>query len=160
MIHIRKINSKDWEVLKSIRLCALQESPSAFDESYDSCVNMDESFWKERATSTSTKAVFIAFNDTHPVGNTACFIVNNIFHLAGMWVAVEFRRNNIASHLLKNVIDFAKSINWTRIYLWVTVGNIPANSFYTKMGFKYEGIFKDLESINGYKTQRMYKDII
>ena len=82
-------------------------------------------------------------------------INNKIVGFAGIWKAVDdvhitnivtakkFRRQNIASKLLLNLIQMAKAKNGiTAITLEVNSNNIPAQKLYKKFGFKVVGLRK------------------
>ncbi len=82
-------------------------------------------------------------------------INNEIVGFGGIWKAVDdvhitnivtakkFRRQNIGSILLSNLIEMSKSeIGITSITLEVNSNNIPAIKLYEKFGFKKVGLRK------------------
>ena len=79
---------------------------------------------------------------------------NEIIGFGGIWKAVDdihitdivvkevFRRQNIGSIILKQLIDLAKKQTITSITLEVNSTNIPAQKLYEKFGFKRVGLRK------------------
>ena len=79
---------------------------------------------------------------------------NEIVGFGGIWKAVDdihitdivvkksFRRQNIGSILLKQLIALAEKENITSITLEVNSNNIPAQKLYEKFGFKRVGLRK------------------
>lgn len=79
---------------------------------------------------------------------------NEIIGFGGIWKAVDdihitdivvkevFRRQNIGSIILKQLIDLAKKQTITSITLEVNSNNIPAQKLYEKFGFKRIGLRK------------------
>lgn len=79
---------------------------------------------------------------------------NEIVGFGGIWKAVDdihitdivvkkiFRRQNIGSIILKQLISLAEKQNITSITLEVNSINIPAQKLYEKIGFKKVGLRK------------------
>ena len=136
MIEIRKLDKSDWQILKDVRVRALKDSPAAFAESFEDCRNFNQSFWEGRASSDSTKATFIAFEESTPIGMVACFSDGAIFNLVAMWVSPEYRGTGVSSELVNRVIEFAKSNRIPKIDLVVNESNKIASKFFKKLGFR------------------------
>ena len=63
-------------------------------------------------------------------------------HITNIVVKKNFRRQNIGSILLKQLISLAKQQNIVSITLEVNSNNIPAQNLYEKFGFKIVGLRK------------------
>ena len=56
---IRPTQTKDWRLLKQVRLAALQDAPTAFGVSYQSAARYSDQQWQERASG-ATSAFWLA----------------------------------------------------------------------------------------------------
>lgn len=95
---------------------------------------------------------------------------NQVVGFGGIWKAVDdihitnivvnknFRRKNIGSTILENLINLAKQDNITSITLEVNCTNIPAIKLYEKFGFKNVGLRKKYYN-NTYDAIIMSKDL-
>ena len=71
MTIVRQIKPDEWEIGRSVRLAALQDSPSAFSETNAEAVAMPDDFWQgraERGAKGETSFCAIAFADDEPIG--------------------------------------------------------------------------------------------
>lgn len=95
---------------------------------------------------------------------------NQVVGFGGIWKAVDdihitnivvnknFRRKNIGSTILENLINLAKQDSITSITLEVNCTNIPAIKLYEKFGFKNVGLRKKYYK-NTYDALIMSKDL-
>lgn len=65
MISIRRLEEKDWQEFRSIRLRALQSDPFVFGSSYKDEASKTESAWK-RHLKPNDGAVFMLYEDSSP----------------------------------------------------------------------------------------------
>ena len=54
-MRIRTTETKDWMLLKQVRLAALLDTPTAFAVSYQTAAAYSDEQWKERASSVGTE---------------------------------------------------------------------------------------------------------
>ena len=92
-----------------------------------------------------------------------------IIGYAGMWIVAgegditniavnpSYRKQGIASNILKKLFEVCKENNCSDITLEVRVSNIPAQNLYKKFNFKEEGIRKKYYSDNGEDAMIMWK---
>ena len=59
--------------------------------------------------------------------------------LISMWVAPDWRGRGIGDRLVGAVIDWAKTVGFSEVRLWVVEGNAPAEHAYARMGFERTG---------------------
>ena len=94
----------------------------------------------------SNKALFVADIDAKVVAFAECYIQKSSnfpvikkrewIQLDGIAVKREYQNHNIASLLLRRVVEWAKSKEVKRIELKVYLFNNYANEFYSRKGFK------------------------
>ena len=72
----------------------------------------------------------------------------DVMHLMDIVVAKSYRRKNIASMLMKEIINITLKNNIDELTLEVSETNLPAINLYTKFGFKNLGIRKNYYGVN------------
>lgn len=72
----------------------------------------------------------------------------DIMHLMDIVVSKSHRRKNIASLLMKEIINITLKNNINELTLEVSQNNLPAIKLYTKFGFKELGIRKNYYGVN------------
>ncbi len=68
------------------------------------------------------------------------FLENNSCRLNAVWVEDSFRRNGVATNLIKKVIRECMKRNIPELFLLVKEENIAAKELYKKMGFTFKQI--------------------
>lgn len=138
---VRRLRSDDTELLRSVRLAALEDSPEAFGETLEGARAAD---WSARAVEGATladRAVFVAVIRTGPVGMV--FVKGasppEPAFLGGMWVAPEFRRRGVGQALVQHGLNFLQLAGQTALSLWVTRGHDGVVAFYRALGFRETG---------------------
>lgn len=144
---VRPIRENEWQELRDLRLRALADSPSAFGETLESAKQSDETEWRRLARGAVDSRNFVALRDECFVGMTALFVDGvQRGQLVAVWVAPEGRGHGIGAALIKDAVDFARSIHLTSVYLWVNCDNEPARMLYEKLGFRATGVEQPLPS--------------
>ena len=139
-------------MLKSVRLAALSESPSAFGSSHAAEVSLPDEHWTSRAVlgaAGGQTTTYLAVADEAVVGIVAAYRpdpATSSVELVSMWVSPLHRRAGIAAQLVDGVIDWARDTDGTSVSLWVTRGNDPAVSLYESAGFELTGERQPLPS--------------
>ncbi|OEZ86156.1 hypothetical protein JAB6_18030 [Janthinobacterium sp. HH104] len=101
---IHPTTAADWPALKSTRLAALLDAPTAFGASHASAAGFSDADWQQRATSTPQRTFFLAFGGEHPIGLAAQVVAGNgECHLIAMWVHREYRGMAVAQGLVDAV---------------------------------------------------------
>lgn len=153
---VRRITTRDATNLKSLRLAALEDAPSAFGSSYAAEAKRPDAEWSDRATAGShgsDRATFLARLDGEfdgefvgLVGGYRAEPSSPVVELVSMWVAPHARRRGVAAVLVDAVRAWAVDTNATTISLWVTSGNTPAELLYSSIGFVATGEVQPLPS--------------
>lgn len=153
---IRASDVQDWESLKSIRLQALSDSPTAFGVSYADAANYTEQRWKALASAQKTPYFWLAIDRDMPVGMIGGGIdQQQRFTLIGMWVTCAHRRSGIANRLVETLKRRALELGFDRIVLGVSPDNLPAVNVYKRQGFAFIDETGYLSSHPSIKVQTM-----
>ena len=141
---VRRVRPEEWEELRSIRLRALADAPSAFGSSLVEEEAHPPDDWKAMARG----PVFVAIRGDSWVGMTGCFVQSSGDPpvIWGMWVAPEARRAGIGVRLLDAALSWAAEQGATRVRLSVAGGNTAATELYRRAGFVPTGRAKPLRS--------------
>lgn len=151
---IRLTQTRDWMLLKRVRLAALQDTSTAFGVSYQAAANYSDQQWQDRASSTGTQ-FWLAFKNQQPVGMIGAAVSGaNRYNLIGMWVAPDSRGSGVAAKLVDAVKSRARD-QGHECDLDVAPENARAAHFYLKQGFTFIDEWEPLESHPHIKVQTM-----
>lgn len=154
---VRQLNSQDAAAYQSLRLQALQESPTAFSSSLAREAGRDLSEIATRVTPAAdgSLCVFGVFAGDQLAGILA-FIrprAEKLRHgaeLAGLYVAPEFRRRGFGRALVDAAIAHARSVDGVRqLKLAVNATNTAARLLYQSVGFVRFGVEPDALYVDG-----------
>jgi ribosomal protein S18 acetylase RimI-like enzyme len=154
---VRQLTADDASAYQTLRLLALQESPTAFSSSYSDEAGRSPSEVASRVTPApdGSLCVFGAFVNDRLAGFLAFVRPKRakLLHsaeLAGMYVAPEVRRRGVAGALLDAVIAHARSLPGMRqLKLAVNATNDAARSLYLSRGFTLFGSEPDALCVDG-----------
>lgn len=163
---VRRIRAEEGALLRSVRLAALADAPSAFGSSYAAEVDQPDDFWTDRAMlgaagerSVTFFAIADAIADADPMadsvaGESVVGLVSAYrpdparltVELVSMWVAPAHRRAGVAAALVAAVVSWARDADMASVELWVTRGNDGAVRLYEAAGFRLTGDHQPLPS--------------
>jgi ribosomal protein S18 acetylase RimI-like enzyme len=134
---LRRLLPDDWAEFRALRLRALADAPEAFGSTAADAERLTEAQWRHRLASRMTIAaetggslVGLAAGTTEePPGA----------ELVSMWVDPSWRGEGIGDALVRAVERWAAGQGFSRLRLWVAVGNDRAERFYTRLGFTRTG---------------------
>jgi ribosomal protein S18 acetylase RimI-like enzyme len=131
---IKQTTADDWELLREVRMRALNDSPEAFLDTAEQASSSPESLWRARSTPSDTQACFLGDDGA---GMVSCFVADDpkTVFLVAMWVAGEQRGMGVARDLVERVVDWAREHGAARVALSVEPGNERAARLYEKCGF-------------------------
>ena len=153
---IRASDPADWQDLKTTRLAALLDAPTAFGVSHASAAAYLDEDWQRRAASTPERAFLLAYVGGQPVGLAAHAVSGEgECNLLAMWVAPAFRGMGIAAALVDAVKQRAVAGGHHRLVLGVSPENQRAATFYRKQGFVFLPEWEPLDSHPEIQVQKM-----
>src|ERR1700728_1779680 len=132
--------------LKTVRLRALQDTPSAFSSTYAQESPLSEAEWLQRAAKWDNgrgRVCFLAMDEGAPCRIIACYFDDHDPprpNVVSMWVAPEQRKTGLGSRLMNEVQRWAQSRGAAELRLMVTSNNARAISFYERCGFVFTGM--------------------
>ena len=146
---VNRIRADQWRILKDVRLRALEEAPYAFGTTLAEGQKRTDRDWQDMARDHATlsdRAYFMAYVGDDPCGMAGCYRrTSDIVMLTAMWVAPEFRGQNIGEQIVRAVIEWAREDGASMLEAWVGENN-PARIFYQKIGFEETGLTEPLRS--------------
>lgn len=149
---VRRVRANEGSLLRSVRLAALADSPSAFGSSYAAEADQPDHYWTDRATLGAAgehSSTFFAIVDDSVVGLVSAHRpvpTGRMVELVSMWVSPAHRRAGVAAELVAAVVDWAHRIGMATVELWVTRGNDAAVRLYATAGFRVTGDHQPLPS--------------
>jgi GNAT superfamily N-acetyltransferase len=142
---IRRLEERDWEHLRSVRLAALGQAPEAFGSTLASEHETTEDQWREWIRRWPT---FVAFHQSRPVAMVAGAPGEQPGErkLVAAWVHPDHRGNGIATALVERVEEWARSDGADTLTLWVARNNAAAAGLYERRRFEPTGRCRPLPS--------------
>lgn len=143
---IRATQKNDWQLLKRIRLAALQDTPTAFGVSYQAAAADSDARWQVRAAGERTR-FWLALDEGRPVGLVgAGFRDSARYELIAMWVEPAARGNGVADELVAAVKACAVELGLEALFLEVAPENTRAVQFYLRHGFVFLDEWEPIDS--------------
>lgn len=158
-VTVRRATADEWELVRDIRLAALQDAPYAFGSTYARERDFDEETWRGRLDN-KEYPTFLAFDGEIPVGIDGVYTEHGDRILVAMWVAPHARRTGIGAALTNAVCDWVRAQGDRRVYLSVAEGNDPARRLYERLGFQMTGRSEPLHSDPTKVVFEMARDLI
>lgn len=142
---IRRLAAHEWPAYRELRLRSLADAPDAFG----STLTLEESWrpelWMARlmaAAASGRDCPLVAEQDGASVGLVwaKCDADDaGIVNIFQMWVAPQARGHGLGGLLLREAVDWARSIGAHTVRLGVVCGNDAAVRLYTHAGFENVG---------------------
>jgi GNAT superfamily N-acetyltransferase len=147
MVEIRQVGPDDWELVRRVRLRALQDAPLYFWATYEEESQLPEDAWRDRFMSAGAWFMAFAADDDNgvgePVGLAAAATWEDLppgtYQVISMWVAPEARGGHIGERLVLRLIEWARGSGVTELQLEYTSGNDAAARLYQRCGFRPTG---------------------
>src|SRR5712664_1746930 len=137
MVLVRKATIEEWQVLRDIRLTALQDAPDVFGTTHAEQAAFKEADWRRRISRGGTFFAYISeVNGTEPSGLVGVFQETpGAVELVSLWVRPHARGLGVGEALVTAAIDWAKARSATSVHLWLTETNKHARVLYKRCGF-------------------------
>lgn len=143
MVDIRHVRPQDWELLKSIRLQALADSPEAFCVTYEEAASYGDDVWIERSSATPSEgasASIVAMDGALIVGLAVGVLCDDrSLDVVSVFVDPEHRGDGTAQKLMDVIEAWGIDRGAERSILDVEAGNDRAGTFYAKLGYTPTG---------------------
>ncbi|HUD21679.1 MAG TPA: GNAT family N-acetyltransferase [Acidobacteriaceae bacterium] len=144
MITIQTFSAQNALIFKAARLCALQDTPSAFCATYAEESQLTDADWIERATQANgERSIFYLAMEGDEVRGIAGVLPDpddaTRVRLVSMWTAPTHRRHGIGQLLVNKILDWAGRHGIQTLELHVASDNQSAISFYQWLEFSMTG---------------------
>jgi ribosomal protein S18 acetylase RimI-like enzyme len=142
---VRRVGPSDVPVVRRVRLRALAADPDSFGSTYDREAAFPERTWAERVERSSAgdeASTLLALRGDEPVGLVTAIrdeVQQDLFHVFGMWVAPEARREGIGRRLLDEIEAWIVSCGGAGVQLSVTDAATAARRLYESAGYEPDG---------------------
>ena len=103
----------DWEILKNLRLEALQDSPDAFTATFEKTKTHSDSEWRDRVAQKRPCQFLLAF-DGMRVGGT--IDKQHEFTVVAMWLYENYRGNSVADLLISSLQNMQQTKVIQKLY--------------------------------------------
>jgi ribosomal protein S18 acetylase RimI-like enzyme len=141
---VRRVRPEEWEVLRDVRLRALEDAPDAFATTHAQALARPDDWWRDwaqRSAVDAGQAMFLAWEAAQAVGLAGAYGDRRRFDVVSMWIDPAHRGRGVASALLRAALGFAGD---APVYLGVTEGNDAARRLYERHGFVATGVVEPL----------------
>ncbi len=164
---IRRIRAGEGPLLRALRLRALAETPLAFGSTLAREQGYADTLWQERANGASAgcdRATFVAERDGQWLGLATGLARPDDAQstgplLVGMFVDGTVRRLGVGAALVEAVASWARACGSSRLTLWATSGNEPAEALYRRCGFRPTGVTRPLAHTPALVEREMERDL-
>lgn len=140
-MQVREARSDEWQVYRSLRLRALEESPDSFRVLYEERVDVLDEEWAngyQKTVQADDLVIFFAELD-EPVGMTMARVEDHELQIFGMWVEPDARDRGLGRALIEAAFIWGKVRGASSARLAVTVGNDTGEHLYARAGFEPTG---------------------
>jgi ribosomal protein S18 acetylase RimI-like enzyme len=136
-LRVEVLTEDEWPRLQSIRLIALREDPSVFLFSHEKEATYREPEWRQEFSRGQWNIMVSDHEDIGLLGVTREEgMSEQECYLEYLWVAPDFRRDGVASLLLKAVLARLRASGVHTVWLYILDGNHPAMRLYQRFGFE------------------------
>jgi ribosomal protein S18 acetylase RimI-like enzyme len=134
---VEVLTEDEWPRLQSIRLTALHEDPSAFLASHEEEAVYSEQRWRQEFSRGQWNLMVSDHKEIGLLGVTREETMSEQeCYLEYLWVLPDFRRDGMASLLLRTVLARLQASGVHTVWLYILDGNEPAMRLYRRFGFQ------------------------
>src|SRR5262245_1629337 len=147
---IRRIRADEGLALRALRLTALADSPMAYGSTFAREDAYPEAVWHARAAAGAAggNAVTIVAEQDGRLTAMASGLAagpeaqNGSPTMVGVFVERTARRQGIGVALIETIVGWAQARGSSRLTVWITANNKPADALYCRCGFHLTGATK------------------
>ena len=141
---VRRLDPSEYVLLRTLRLRALADTPSAFGSTYERELAFTDEEWRRRLHPDANPHYVCGEPDAEPLGIVAVGIDRteanaHVARVWGMWVDPAARGTGAADALIETAMAWATNNEFTVARLQVTEGNVRAERMYERLGFRRTG---------------------
>src|SRR5262245_30116098 len=162
---VRRIHPNEAQRLRTLRLQALADAPTAFSSTLAQEAAFDETVWRDRATHGAAgqdRVTYISEEGEQWIGMATGLALDRDApnaDLVGMFVEPGARGRGVGATLVEAVAEWARSRGAPRLLLWVTSTNHAAIRLYERCGFRPTGKSQPLDHSGLLTELEMVRDL-
>jgi ribosomal protein S18 acetylase RimI-like enzyme len=138
-VRLRRLQAKEVEPLRELRMRALREAPYAFAETYEQARDRPLEDWASWAADES-RVIVVAIDGERWVGMVACRRLEpDSSWLSALWVDPAARGTGLGLRLIEAAAAWAQEQGAAAVELSVTTNNRAAAAVYARAGFAETG---------------------
>ncbi len=143
-ITLRALTPEDWDIFRTMRICALKECPGVFLGKYEDAKNFPQEHWQETLDGQG-KQVFGLFDNQELIGITAVFTwredpSGETGVMAMSYIMPEYRGQGFSKLFYKARIEWAIHYRpFKKLAIGHREGNEPSRRAMLDHGFQYTG---------------------
>jgi GNAT superfamily N-acetyltransferase len=141
-MRVRRLGPGEHELLRTVRLRALADAPSAYGSTYEREHAFTVEIWDGRLRAEANTLLMCEADDGTPIGMAGGVRDADDPHmgdLVSMWVDPVARGSGAADALVAEVIRWAERAPLRILKLHITEGNVAAERLYERHGFTPTG---------------------
>ncbi len=141
MVHLQVLAPDDWQQWRTLRLLALEESPTAFGSTLAEWqgVGDGEERWRGRLTGVAYNVIAHMGDEDETVGMVSGGWNGSDVELMSLWVRPRARGHGVGDRLVQTVVQWARGQQAWRVVLSVRDHNVSAIRLYRRHGFQAIG---------------------
>jgi ribosomal protein S18 acetylase RimI-like enzyme len=142
---VRRIQPTDLEIVRAVRLRALETDPGSFGSTYEREAAFTDDVWKDRIArggAGDDATTLLALRGDEGLGVVSAFRDDSepkVFDVVGMWVAPAVRRTGLGRRLLEAIEGWIAASGGTEVRLSVTNAATAAQRLYESAGYELDG---------------------
>jgi RimJ/RimL family protein N-acetyltransferase len=136
VVVLTRVEPRDWQRLREVRLAALAESPEMFGSTLAKEQSFDEAEWRRRA---ARPATFLASRGCVDVGMAGVYEFDGGWCVMGMWLAPAARGTGVLEALVDACESVAQAAGATTVALGVMEDNPRGRRAYLRLGYEFTG---------------------
>jgi RimJ/RimL family protein N-acetyltransferase len=160
MLTVRRLEPREWAVLRDLRLRSLDDSPQWFAATLSAEETLEEAAWRTLleqgdwcTVAVDGQAVgIVGLEKVEPDRGADCWI-------HGWWIDPRFRGQGIPRLMLDWIDDVARSRIWRTLGLGVWTDNADARAVFTRLGFTTDGQARESARMPTKSYVAMYRDV-
>ncbi|MCB1246394.1 MAG: GNAT family N-acetyltransferase [Acidimicrobiia bacterium] len=140
-VEVRTVWPHEWEAVRSIRLEALEDTPSAFVTSYDEALGYADDLWRDRTAEGAlgvTQNTVIALDHGKAVALAIGLLKRKgtVLVVVSVFISPDYRGRGIGEEMFAILEGWGADRGALEAGLWVEETNERARGFYAKLGYE------------------------
>ena len=138
-MEIQRLTVEEGARLRTVRLCALSDAPSAFGTTFEESARWPPELWSKQLAGSVAFVAVVGDSDVGLVRGVPDGSAKDTARLSSLWVAPEARGKGVGASMIDAVVAWARSNGFGELQLGVNDDNVAAIALYARKGFEPSG---------------------